>query len=68
MTSFRIRPKLHGRMDAVYVAEKVVELVWAAWFDDRMSSTYLNQRLGFKAAVSKPLNRNSARRIKLRRG
>jgi hypothetical protein len=55
-------------MDAVYVEEKVVELVWAVWFDDRMSSTYLNQRLGFEAAVSNTLYRNSSRRIKLRQG
>jgi hypothetical protein len=39
-------------MDSVSVAEKVAQLVWAVWLEDRISSTYLNQRLVFKAAVS----------------
>jgi hypothetical protein len=53
MTSFffSLRRKPNGRMEAVYVAEKVVQLVWAEWLDDRISSTYLNQRLVFEAAV-----------------
>jgi hypothetical protein len=65
MTSFfPLRRKLNGRTDAVYVAEKVVQLVWAVWLDDRISSTYLNQRLGFNAGVSSTLH--SPRRTELR--
>jgi hypothetical protein len=53
MTSFfPLRVKQNVRTGAVYVVEKVAQLVWAVWLHDRILSTYLNQRLGFKAAVS----------------
>jgi hypothetical protein len=69
MTSFfSLHRKPNGRMNALYIAEKVVQPVWAVWLDDRISSTYLNQQLGFKAAVSSTLHRNFPWRIELREG
>jgi hypothetical protein len=51
VNSFLLHCDLKVRMDAVYVAEKAVQLVWNVWPDDKSISAYWNQYLGFKAAV-----------------